>query len=57
MHQRTKSVECAKFNGPQPLEPRHVISNNGVFLISVDSDEPLQSPVELRNSKFVWSVA
>ena len=34
-------------------EPRHVISNNVVFdkSLSVDSDEPVQPPVKLRNSK------
>ena len=30
-------------------EPRHEISNN---LTSVDSDEPLQPPFKLRNSKW-----
>ena len=30
-------------------EPRHVISNN--MAISVDSDEPVQPPVKLRDSK------
>ena len=32
-------------------EPRHEISNNLTFLTSVDSDEPLQPPFKLRNSK------
>ena len=30
---------------------RHVISNNVVFFSSVDSDEPVQPPFKLRNSK------
>ena len=33
-------------------EPRHVISNNVALLISVDSDEPMQSPFKFRNSKW-----
>ena len=35
------------------FELRHVISNNVVFKqdISVDSDEPVQPPLNLRNSK------
>ena len=32
-------------------EPRHEISNN-VILTSVDSDEPVQPPFKLRNSKW-----
>ena len=32
-------------------EPWHVISNNVAFFRSVDSDEPVQSPFKLRNSK------
>ena len=32
-------------------EPRHEISNNVAFLTSVDSDEPVQPPFKLRNSK------
>ena len=32
------------------IEPRHVISNSGI-LTSVDSDEPVQPPFKLRNSK------
>ena len=32
-------------------EPLHEISNNVAFLTRVDSDEPLQPPFKLRNSK------
>ena len=33
-------------------EPWHVISNNVVFLTSVDSDEPVQPPFKPRNPKW-----
>ena len=36
----------------RPFEPRHEISNNVAFLTSVDSDEPVQPPVKIRNSKW-----
>ena len=32
-------------------EPWHEISNNVTFCHSVDSDEPVQPPFKLRNSK------
>ena len=34
-----------------PNEPLHVISNNCGILTSADSDEPVQPPFKLRNSK------
>ena len=33
------------------IEPQHVISNNVAFFTSVDSDEPVQPPFKLVNSK------
>ena len=42
---RGNAPQCENFH---TYEPRHVISS---ILASVDSDEPVQRPIKLRNSK------
>ena len=38
----------------EPIEPRHVTSNNVVFLTSVESDEPVQPPFKFRIFKMMY---
>ena len=38
----------------EPIEPRHVTSNNVVFLTSVESEEPVQPSFKLRIFKMLF---
>ena len=48
--QNVKDVASAKLHSKKNLS--HVISNNVGNLTCVDSDEPVQPPFKLRNSKW-----
>ena len=45
-------IKIRHFHFVHEYEPRNVISNNIAISKSVDSDEAVQSPLKLRNSKF-----